>query len=53
MEEMRKSVTGFDIKIDGLDEVVKMLTEAEGRMKILVEMSEGKQGRNVLELRIF
>jgi hypothetical protein len=56
------SITGFDTKIDGLGEMVKMLTEGQDRVKMLTEGQdrvkmlaktwERKQGEFGHELRV-
>jgi hypothetical protein len=46
------SITGFDTKIDGLGEMVKMLMEEQDRVKNLVKTWERKQGEFEHELRV-
>jgi chromosome segregation ATPase len=52
MQELRVSITGFDTKICGLGEMVKMLTEEQDRVKNLVKTWERKQGEYEHELRV-
>jgi hypothetical protein len=52
MQDMKMSITGFDTKIDGLGEMVKMLTEEQDRVENLVKTWERKQGLFEHELRI-
>jgi hypothetical protein len=49
---MKVSITGFDTKIDGLGEMVKILTEEQDRVKNLVKTWERKQGEFEHELRV-
>jgi hypothetical protein len=52
MQEMKVSITGFDTKIDGLGNMVKMLTEEQDRVKNLVKTWERKQGEFEHELQV-